>query len=387
MQLFGNKKDKDISKELSQEFVVGRISGFHVAILSKRSELIENIRSILFLYNVLSMEIISLDLSELKEEPRWNKYDAIILDIQDEDDAELLSENVNRCIPIKTSTILVGSHDSIQFSELLLRKGIHFLLEEGQLEKIPSILHSKSLTPQGSSQRVGSIITFLGCKGGIGTSSLAVHTLKHISLLTNYPLLYVQGATTSPNADFLFEMPIPQDGSIVDVEFSLQVKVESSDKIWKYDDLNSGQFNITVIDQNMGLSSSFKHFDEMITLSNIVFIVTNRDPFSIKVAKKMLDEISRATTQNSDLLNKRFLVCLNDNLPYDKKNALRDNDIEEFLGRSIDFTRKFIPRMDKFKKAHNNSEIKEIASAIIGNKKIKKSKSKTSFSIFKKKKD
>lgn len=387
MQLFGNKKDKEVLKGQSQEFVVGRISSFQVAILSKRTELIENIRSVLFLYNILGMEIFSLDLTELKEEPRWNKYDAIILDIKDEGDAELLSENINRFFPIQASTILIGSHDSIQFSEFLLKKGIHFLLENTQLEKIPDILHTRSLTPPGSSQRVGSVITFLGCKGGIGTSSLAVHTLKNISSLTNYPLLYIQGATTSPNADFLFEAPIPQDGSVVDVEMSLQVKVESTDKAWKYDDLNSGQFNITVIDQNMGLRSSFKYFDDIIKLSNIVFIVINRDPFSIKVAKKILDEISRATTQNSDLLNKRFLVCLNDNLPYDKKNALQNEDIEEFLGRNVDFTRKFIPRMDKFKKAHTSSEINEIAMAIIGNKKIKKNKQKGSFSILKKKKD
>lgn len=387
MQLFGNKKDKDISKEPSQEFVVGRISGFQVAILSKRTELIENIRSVLFLYNVLAMDLFSLELSELKEDPRWNKYDAIILDIKDEGDAELLSENVNRFFPIQASTILVGSHDSIQLSEFLLKKGINFLLENTQLEKIPDILHSRSITPPGSSQRVGSVITFLGCKGGIGNSSLAVHTLKKISLLTNYPLLYIQGATTSPNADFLFETPIPQDGSIVDIEMSLRVKVELTDKAWKYDDLNSGQFNITVIDQNMGLQSSFKHFEEIIKLSNIVFIVINRDPFSIKVAKRILEEIARISTQNTDLLNKRFLVCLNENLPYDKKNALQNEDIEEFLGRNIDFSRKFIPRLDKFKKAHTSSEINEIASAIIGNKKIEKNKQKMSFSILKKKKD
>jgi pilus assembly protein CpaE len=387
MQLFGNKKDKDISKEPSQEFVVGRISGFQIAILSKRAELIENIRSVLFLYNVLAMEIFSLELSELKEDPRWNKYDAIILDIKDEGDAELLSENVNRFFPIQASTILVGSHDSIQFSEFLLKKGIHFLLDNSQLEKIPDILHSRSITPPGSSQRVGSVITFLGCKGGIGTSSLAVHTLKKISSLTNYPLLYIQGATTSPNADFLFETPIPQDGSLVDIEMSLQVKVELADKAWKYDDLNSGQFNITVIDQNMGLQSSFKYFDEIIKLSNIVFIVINRDPFSIKVAKRILEEIARISTQNTDLLNKRFLVCLNENLPYDKKNALQNEDIEEFLGRNIDFTRKFIPRLDKFKKAHTSNEINEMAAAIIGNKEVKKNKQKMSFSILKKKND
>ncbi|OCG37560.1 hypothetical protein A9G29_11390 [Gilliamella sp. Fer2-1] len=389
MQLFGNKKDTNESNDSSQEFVVGRISGFQVAILSKRSELIEKIRSVLFLYNVLSMEVISLELSELKEDPRWNQYDVVILDIKNEDDAELLSENINRCIPIKASTILIGSHDSIQFSEFLLEKGIHFLLESSQIEKIPSILNSRSLTPPGSSKRVGSIVTFLGCKGGIGTSSLVVHTLKNISKLTNYPLLYIQGATTSPNADFLFEMPIPQDGSLTNVESALQVKVENSASAWKYDELNSGKFNITFIDQNMGLSSSFKHLGDIIAISNIIFIVINRDPYSIKVAKKILEEISRSSTaQNKpELLNKRFLICLNDNTAYDKKNALRDDDIEEFLERSIDFKRKFISKISNFKKAANSSEIKEISSAIIGNKKIQKEKSRKSFTILKRKKD
>ncbi|WP_085246769.1 hypothetical protein [Gilliamella mensalis] len=387
MQLFGDKKDTDILKGSSQEFVAGQISSFQVAILSKRSELIERVRSLLALYNILNMDIISLELSELKENPLFNQYDVILLDIRDEDDAVSLSENINRFIPIKATTILLGSHDSIQFSEFLLKKGLHFLLEDSQLEKIPTILHSRSLASQGSSQRVGSIVTFLGTKGGIGTSSLLVHTMKNISNLTNYPLLYIQGATTSPNADFLFEIPIPQDGSIVNVKDCLQVKIEDSASAWQYDNLNSGQFNITFLEQNMGLASSFKHFEEIINLSNIIVIVINRDPYSIKVAKKMLDEIARLTMQNSDLLNKRFLVCLNDNLPYDKRNDLLDGDIEEFLDRSIDFKRKFIPRMDKFKQSHNSSEIDEISSAIIGNKQVKKSKSKFSFTLLKGKKD
>lgn len=388
MQLFGNKKDTDSSANTaSQEYVVGRISGYKVAIVSKRTELIEKVRSVLFLYNILGMEIISLALSELKETPSWNQFDAIIVDIQNADDAEQISENINRCIPIQATTVLVGSYDSIQFSEFLLKKGIYFLLENSQLEKIPDILHKRSMTPPGSSQRVGSVITFLGCKGGIGTSSLVVHTLKKISDLTNYPLLYIQGATTSSNADFLFEMPIPDDGSLIDVGHSLQVKVETNEKAWNYKDLNSGEFNITIIDQNMGLASSFKHFEEIITLSNIIFIVINRDPYSIKVAKKMLTEIARASATNFDLLNKRFLICLNDDVPYDKKNALRDSDIEDFLEQKIDFTRKFIPNIGKFKKANDSAEIREIAAAIIGNKTMDNKQQKAFFSLLRKKKD
>ena len=388
MQLFGNKQDTDSSANTaSQEYVVGRISGYKVAIVSKRTELIEKVRSVLFLYNILGMEIISLALSELKETPNWNQFDAIIVDIENADDAEQISETINRCIPIQATTVLVGSYDSIQFSEFLLKKGIYFLLENSQLEKIPDILHKRSMTPPGSSQRVGSVITFLGCKGGIGNSSLVVHTLKKISDLTNYPLLYIQGATTSSNADFLFEMPIPDDGSLIDVGHSLQVKVETNEKAWNYKDLNSGEFNITIIDQNMGLASSFKHFEEIITFSNIIFIVINRDPYSIKVAKKMLTEITRASATNFDLLNKRFLICLNDDIPYDKKSALRDSDIEDFLERKIDFTRKFIPSINKFKKANDSAEIREIAAAIIGNKVMDDKQQKAFFSLLRKKKN
>lgn len=386
MQLFGNNQSKEnnLANELSQEFVVGRISGFQVAILSKRSDLIDKIRSILFLYNVLSIEVMALELSALKEDPIWNKFDAIILDISDLDDAELLSENINRYIPIKSTVILVGRNDSISFYELLLKKGIHFLLEDNQLEKIPSILHTRSLTPPGSSKRVGSVVSFIGCKGGIGTSSLAVHTLKRISSLTNYPLLYIQGVTTSPNADFLLEIPIPQDGSLIEVDNSLKVKVETVEKAWQYDDLDSGTFNITVLEQNMGLSSSFKHLDSIVNLSNIIFIVINRDPYSVKIAKKILEEIARSTSKNTELLNKRVLVCLNDNVPYDKKNALQNSDIEEFLSRKIDFNRKYIGNADKFKKAHTSDEIKAISAAVIGNKKIVKKTLSLSFLPFKK---
>ncbi|RKS87859.1 Flp pilus assembly CpaE family ATPase [Orbus hercynius] len=369
MQLFGHsnsKKDSHLLAEPTQEFVVGRISGFSVGIFSERNALIDEIRAILFLYNVLTIEVIPLTLPELTENAAWNKFDIIIFDIEDEDDAEKLSEMVNRCFPIQATTILVGRHDSILFCELLLKKGIHFILEHKQLDKIPTILHTRSITPPGSSKRVGSIVTFLACKGGIGTSSLAVHTIKNISKLTNYPILYIQGASTSPNADFLFEQPIPADGSFTKIDDSLQVKIEKNATAWKYDDLNSGQFNITVIDQNMGLSSSFLHLDDIIELSNMIFVVINRDPYSIRVAKKILEEAERSIAKNTELLNKRFLICLNENVPFDKKSSLQDIDIEDFLGRKVDFIRKFIPHAEKFEKAFTSAEINKISASVIG---------------------
>lgn len=389
MQLFGNnnqKEKKALAADNKKEIVEGQISRFSVVIVSTRKSIIDNVRSILFLYNVLSIEIVALEFEDIKEDPRWSEFDVFIIDIDKNDNAEEISGNINRYLPIEATIMLIGSNDSILFSDILLKKGIYFLTENAELDqlaRIPDILYKRSQSPSDSSKRVGSVVTFLSCKGGIGNSSLIVHVLKNISQSTKYPILYIQGASTSRNADFLFEMPIDKDGTLANINDSIQVKIEQDEEIWKYDYLNTGSFNITILDQNMGLNSSLAQLRNVIDLSNIIFIVINRDPYSVKVAKTILEDISRASQKNSLIINKRFLICVNENQPFDKSNALQDIDIEEFLGRPIDFTRKYIANSEKFKKAYNSAEIAAIASAVVGESQ-KEEKSRSLFSLMKK---
>ena len=74
------------------------------------------------------------------------------------------------------------------------------------------------------------------------------------------------------------------------------------------------------------------------------------------------------------------MVCVNDNQPFDKKSSLQDADIEEYLGRQIDFTRKYIANSEKFKKSYTSNEISEISAAVIGV--VKNSKNNNPRSIF-----
>ena len=382
MQLFSSndKKKSSNNNATNQEYVEGRISGFKVAIVSTRESIIDGIKSILYLYNVLSIEVISLEIDDINENPRWSEFDIFIIDINNNQNAEEISAIINRYIPIKASTILVGNNDSISFADILSKKGIHFLLEKNQFERIPELLYSRSTSAENLSKRIGSVVTFLGCKGGIGTSSLIVHILKKITKSTQYPILYVQGASTSRNADFLLEKPIDKGGSVTDIDEMLKVKIEQDDEMGKYDYLDTSSFNISILDQNIGLYSCYKNLENIINLSNIIIFVVNRDPYSIKVAKNALDEINRIGQKNKLILNKRFLVCVNDNQPFDKKSSLQDADIEEYLGRQIDFTRKYIANSEKFKKSYTSNEISEISAAVIGV--VKNSKNNNPRSIF-----
>ena len=367
MQLFGsNSKKTSSDKEVKQDIVEGQISAYRVIIMSTRQSIIDDVRSILYLYNVLSIEVLSLEIEDIDENPKWSEFDIFVIDIKNNDNIEKISTQINRFIPIKASTILIGSNDSILFAEALSKKGIHFLLENSQLDRISNILYTRSESKEKTSKRIGSVVSFLGCKGGIGTSSLIVHILKNINQSTKFPILYIQGASTSQNADFIFESPVDKEGSITEINEFLQVKIEQDDEIGKYDFLDTASFNITIIDQNIGLHSSMKNFESIVTLSNIIIFIINRDPYSIKVAKNALEEINRISQKNNLILNKRFLFCLNDNQPIDKTASLQDSDIEEFLGRRIDFRRNYISSIDKFKKAYNSPEIDVISSAVIG---------------------
>ena len=72
MQLFSSndKKKSSNNNAANQEYVEGRISGFKVAIVSTRESIIDGIKSILYLYNVLSIEVISLEIDDINENPR-----------------------------------------------------------------------------------------------------------------------------------------------------------------------------------------------------------------------------------------------------------------------------------------------------------------------------
>ncbi|WP_392564693.1 hypothetical protein RHO13_04545 [Orbus wheelerorum] len=367
MQLFStNKNNTKLFTNNNQGFIDGKLSSLRIAIVSTNTQLINDIRAILFLYNALSIEVLSLEFDDMSENNQWVNFDIFIIDIKKTHDAEKISTTINRFIPIKASTILIGENDSITFAELLAKQGIYFLLKDKQLERIPNILSLHSSTQTKPSKRVGSVISFLACKGGIGTSTLIVNLLKNISKSINYPILYVQGSTTSQNADFLFETPIDKDGLATQVTDSLQVKIEQDDEIDKHDYLDSGSFNITILDQNIGLRSYGNKLEGIISLSNIIFLIINRDPYSIKVAKDALEQINNMVQKDSLIQDKRFLICLNDNKPIDKKPSLQNIDIEEYLGRPIDFTCKYIPTEEKLKKAYLTKEIENIATAVIG---------------------
>lgn len=386
MQLFSsNNKKTSSNNEVKQDIVEGQISAYKVVIISTRQSIVDDVRSILYLYNVLSIEVLSLEIEDIDESPKWSEFDVFIIDINNKGDVEKISTLINRFIPIKASTILIGSNDSILFAEALSKKGIHFLLENSQLDQIANILYTRSESKEKTSKRIGSVVTFLGCKGGIGTSSLVVHVLKNISHSTKFPILYIQGASTSRNADFIFETPIDKEGSITEINEFLQVKIEQDDEVGKYDFLDMTSFNIAIFDQNIGLHSSMQNFESIINISNIVIFIINRDPYSIKVAKNALEEINRIGQKNKLILNKRFLFCVNDNQPMDKTSSLQDSDIEEYLGKSIDFKRSYIPSIEKFKKAHNSPEIDAISASVIGIEKDS-SQRRSLFSVLTKKK-
>ncbi|QIQ21310.1 hypothetical protein IPMB12_06185 [Zophobihabitans entericus] len=363
MKLFGDVSTEEKKDDPWKDRIEGKISLYKVAIVSENPERVERLKSILVLYNIVRIQVFEINFALLKDEVELDEFDVILIDIDTNDDVEFISAYLTQYIPVNSIAYVIGSNDSISFAHELEKKGIKYLLNDVQIDNLPMLLWQGKNEIQ---KRQGNIITFLGCKGGVGTSQLAYHTVKAISRISKIPMLLVQGGSGSFDMDFIVEKPIEKDGSIVELDDNLSVRIEPSKPGWDFKDDSIYKFNLVVFDHNLNSILSVPQLNNVFAVSNTVIVVINRDPYSIKVAKSILEERNRIIMRDDQLADKRFFICLNDNKPFNKKEMLADEDIAEFLEHPIDIKQGYFASNKKLQEAHTSKEVKSIATLLIG---------------------
>jgi pilus assembly protein CpaE len=365
MKLFGdtNSDSDDKKGDLDKERIEGKISRYKVAIVSTNTTLVEKIRSILVLYNIVRIQVFDVDFADLREKVKLDEFDVVLIDIGRNTDVEFISAYLTQYIPVDCIAYVVGNNDSISFAYELEKKGIKYLLNNIQLDNLPMLLWEGK---NKESKRQGNIITFLGCKGGVGTSYLAYNTVRGIYSLSKIPMLFVQGASGSSDIDFIVEEPVEKDGSIVQLKNNISVRIEPVETAWNYKDDSTSKFNLIVFDHNLNNNLSVSQMNNVFLSSNSVILVINRDPYSIKVAKSIIEERGRIIARDESIADKRFFICLNDNHPFNKKEMLSDEDIEEFLERKIDLKQRYYPSPKRLKDGDTSKDIRTIATLLIG---------------------
>lgn len=336
-------------------------SGQHIVIISPRKSVLQELSSHLKMHNMKNIYEQQDSFFDLKDESMLNEASAVIIDIGTETDIEFIIETATLILPTFTRQVFVGDNDSIAFAQSLLSKGLIYLNLSSQLIQLATCVQGQSTPSSPLASRSMLKFSVIGCKGGVGASSVALQLFQTAGELTSIPSLLVQGASGSNDLDLLMEQAIPKDGSIYPINNTQSICVEIFDSAWSYNDPNYNKFNLIFFDHGLYSALTLERLEMIISQSHTLLLVITRELSAVRAAKKILDENVRVHLANPEQAI-RIVICLNENHPK-KSDELRDEDIAEYLERKIDAVSSYRPDNKKISSADS---LYQLAANLVG---------------------
>ncbi|ECZ7007907.1 hypothetical protein F8Y05_22535, partial [Salmonella enterica] len=171
-----------------------------VAVISANSHVQNEVGSILKMHNIGNVVSKKLTINDYREDESTLDAGWYIIDIETEKDLSIINDIVVMAIPNDVMYILIGETDSIAFSSELLKIGAKYLYKETQLGTVADIILN---TKGRQADRLSLNVSFLGCKGGCGTTTVASRAFFSIEKFITTPVLFIQGASGSRDLDLI----------------------------------------------------------------------------------------------------------------------------------------------------------------------------------------
>ncbi|MDG3085977.1 type II secretion system protein Z [Vibrio hannami] len=114
---------------------------------------------------------------DIKQYVRDRKVEIVILELNDSEDVIKDAEKVNHLLPNDASVIVVGSEDAISTIRNLKQLGFYYLFwpitKQELTEFVKGVAENRNRNKGLGKKRIAKQISFVGCKGGVGTTFLA----------------------------------------------------------------------------------------------------------------------------------------------------------------------------------------------------------------------
>lgn len=323
MKLFSDGKKKS-ETEIAHKSK--KSAGNSIVVISPDENILSDINSLLLINNFSNVISHHVDFFTLQDDGILRDAATVIIDIGNCNDFTLVCETATLLIPASARQIFVGNSDSIVFAQALMNAGVCYLHIRSQLTQLAGYLQQPD-----NALAIRSVmkISLLGCKGGVGTSTVAWQLFQSIGSQTSIPSLLVQGASGSRDLDLMISRALPRDGIITEINSHQAVRIESLDSAWNYNDSHFSRFNLVMFEHSI-YTQPYEYLETVLTESSTVILVVNRDLSALRVAKYLLDEKQRIELARGGK-ELRVFVCLNENHPV-HTDELTNDDIEEYLG-------------------------------------------------------
>ncbi|EBW9923844.1 hypothetical protein DQS29_17575 [Salmonella enterica subsp. enterica serovar Newport] len=347
-----------------------------VAVISANSHVQNEVGSILKMHNIGNVVSKKLTINDYREDESTLDAGWYIIDIETEKDLSIINDIVVMAIPNDVMYILIGETDSIAFSSELLKIGAKYLYKETQLGTVADIILN---TKGRQADRLSLNVSFLGCKGGCGTTTVASRAFFSIEKFITTPVLFIQGASGSRDLDLIAsdknEISV-LEGKIQKITAMKSVKIDSDIIRFDYSNPVYQQYNINIFDHNISRASP-EDLEIVFNNTGIIVLVIGNNFSSLRTAKRIIDEYKKFESR-SKIRPKRIITCVNEYEANSRRDKFSNDDAEDFLERKIDLR---FPILNTEKKSKEFNEKVDILNSKIFAKEIsRKTPAKSFFS-------
>lgn len=348
----------DLTKlnKAAAEAAVSKSSFGKTSIISARSHVSSGLSTQVRMNGGQDINIINISFENMIDNAEISSSEYVIIDIADFRDVQVIEQKIKFLFPVSTKKLFVGDVDSIIFCDEMKRIGALYLHIESQLMMLGAAL--KKTDEQVSAASYTQKLSILGCKGGSGTSCVALWLFKAFGDLSNLPVLLVQGHTSTPDLDLISDATLTRDGVITQINAHQGMKIETDEEAWKFELPDYQSYNIVIFDHNITTQTRDK-LAFVIPGSDFIFIVVTRELSSVRNARLIIDELERTSSLQD---SSKSIIILNEN-HQSKPDELSNEDIENYLGKNIDIVS---PYRKDIKKKILQSDLDSFAAKMLG---------------------
>lgn len=348
----------DLTKlnKAAAEAAVSKSSFGKTSIISARSHVSLGLSTQVRMNGGQDINVINISFENMIDNAEISSSEYVIIDIADFRDISVIEQKIKFLFPVSTKKLFVGDVDSIIFCDEMKRIGALYLHIDSQLMMLGAAL--KKTDEQVSAASYTQKLSILGCKGGSGTSCVALWLFKAFGDLSKLPVLLVQGHTSTPDLDLISDATLTRDGVITQINAHQGLKIETDEEAWKFELPDYQNYNIVIFDHNITTQTRDK-LAFVIPGSDFIFIVVTRELSSVRNARLIIDELERTSSLQDSSKN---IIILNEN-HQSKPDELSNEDIENYLGKSIDIVS---PYRKDIKKKTLQSDLDSFAAKMLG---------------------
>lgn len=296
-------------------------------ILSEHKERLEKLQQLLLLAGFTQVEAIAGAVLKTTSLPLPPRTRGVIIDVGDSLNPQETILAIKTLVPRDIWCCVVGNQDAITLAKVYAHQGLHYFYLDAQEDELIQMVTSGN---SASSFRWAVNISILGCKGGIGNTSIAHQLVNKIIQVRRMPTLFIQGKSGSNDLDLLFDKKMNQEmmpaGKYLDLlclqdQLLPQLKLETT-----------GKYNFVIYEETVN-STEKEHIRQIIESTSCLVLVLDRSMSSVRVVRQAL-EINESVSRSLPA-PRRLLICLSDSRPV-SSDMLSQQDIQSLIQRKID---------------------------------------------------